>query len=235
MKRIYVIIPVYKSLNTIFNVLDKIDKKLVDKIILVDDNCPFKTSKFLKKKFKLNKKIEILVNKSNLGVGGACKKAFNRCLKLSKKSLIIKIDSDGQINPKYIFPIINKYKKNKFKFIKGNRFAKSNPTDKMPFIRFIGNKTLGFISSFATGQKIIDPTNGFFLIESDVLKEINFKKLSDDYFFESDLINKISLKGYKIGHFKMDTIYKNIESNLKIYKIILPFMINHLKFFIFKK
>ena len=49
MKRIYVIIPVYKSLNTIFNVLDKIDKKLVDKIILVDDNCPFKTSKFLKK------------------------------------------------------------------------------------------------------------------------------------------------------------------------------------------
>ena len=33
----------------------------------------------------------------------------------------------------------------------------------------------------------------------------------------------------------MDTIYKNIESNLKIYKIILPFMINHLKFFIFKK
>ena len=90
MKRIYVIIPVYKSLNTIFNVLDKIDKKLVDKIILVDDNCPFKTSKFLKKKFKLNKKIEILVNKSNLGVGGACKRAFNRCLKLSKKSLIIK-------------------------------------------------------------------------------------------------------------------------------------------------
>ena len=42
----------------------------IDKIIIIDDCCPQKTGEYAKKNFNL-KKIIIIRNRKNLGIGGA--------------------------------------------------------------------------------------------------------------------------------------------------------------------
>ena len=69
-KKTCVVIPCYKVRHRISKVLTNKYLSKIDKIILVDDKCPQNTGLFLKKKFKSNK-YKILINRKNLGVGGA--------------------------------------------------------------------------------------------------------------------------------------------------------------------
>ena len=57
MKRnICIVIPCYRVRHKILSVYNKIDFKLVDKVIIVDDCCPEKSGKFLQNKIKKNNK-----------------------------------------------------------------------------------------------------------------------------------------------------------------------------------
>ncbi len=109
-----VVIPCYKVDKYIFTVLKKIPFRQIFKVILVDDCCPNKTGKLLKKKIN-NKKIKIISLKKNLGVGGATKIGIKAAIKY-KPDTIIKIDGDGQHNPKYLIGFISLQKK-KTKFL----------------------------------------------------------------------------------------------------------------------
>ena len=70
----------------------------VDKIICVDDGCPEKTG--LKIKSLVNdERVIFKYHKSNRGVGAAMKTGIYAALEMSP-DIIIKIDSDGQMDPK---------------------------------------------------------------------------------------------------------------------------------------
>ena len=104
MYKVVVIIPCFKVKHRIVTLLKQIDFSEIYKIIIVDDNCPNKTGLLIKKKIK-NKKIDVFILKKNLGVGGATKYGIKKSLKY-KPDQIIKMDGDGQHDPKYLAKII---------------------------------------------------------------------------------------------------------------------------------
>ena len=53
--KICIVIPCYNVKEKIISVLKKIDYKMVDKVIIVDDCCPEKKWSICKKKFKKKK------------------------------------------------------------------------------------------------------------------------------------------------------------------------------------
>jgi dolichol-phosphate mannosyltransferase len=61
------------------------------------------------KKIK-NKKIIVMFNNKNLGVGGATIKGYRIAIKLNAK-MIIKMDGDDQMNPYYIPSLIKNIKR----------------------------------------------------------------------------------------------------------------------------
>ena len=106
MKRnICIVIPCYRVRHKILSVYNKIDFKVVDKVIIVDDCCPEKSGRFLKKILKKTIKLN-LFSKRNLGVGGATLKGFKKAYDDNYKT-IIKIDSDGQHETKFIKKFYN--------------------------------------------------------------------------------------------------------------------------------
>ena len=225
MFRTIIVIPCYKVDNHILKVLNKIPFKKIFKVILVDDNCPNNTGKFIKKKIK-NKKIKVIFLKKNLGVGGATKAGIRDAIK-HKADIIIKIDGDGQHNPKYLSGFINLQKKNPNSYIKG--FRKLN-YKKLPFSRYLGNIALTFILRFLTdNHNLKDVVNGFISIPKNIYTKINFKKISNDYFFEQDLIFQLTSKKFDIKQKKISTIYNNnIKSSLNEFGVILPFLLKYL-------
>ena len=229
MYKIIAVMPCYKS-SKIAPSLAKDVIKLVDKLICVDDCCPDFTGSEIRRSLK-SEKIDFIFHESNKGIGGAMKSGFIYALKFNPK-IIIKIDSDGQMDPflipKLIEPILN----GSSELVKGNRFTNPASIKRMPPIRIIGNIGLGFITKLSTGYwELFDPTNGFIALKGEVLKEISLEKIDNGYFFETDLLFRCSLSNILISEIAMEAVYANEKSSLNPLKEFFRFFFKHINIF----
>jgi len=230
-KYIAVIVPCYKvDPNTAIAVIKKIPI-FVDIIYVVDDSCPFNTGKKIESK-KI-KRVKVLFNKRNIGVGGSIIKVYKKLKK--KNGYLIKIDGDGQMNPKYIPLMLNRMINKKLDYLKGNRFKHIKILfQQMPLERIIGNYILSYLSMFSSGYKeIFDCTNGYTCINTKIIKDLPLKKIHKRFFFESDILFYLFKKNAKVQDFYMPAIYGDEKSNLNLIKIIPQFLyllfINYIK------
>ena len=227
---VFIVIPCYNVKNKIDKVISK-SLKYADKIIIVDDKCPEQTGYYVKHKIK-NKKILVIFNNKNLGVGGATMIGYRAATKLNAK-VIVKMDGDGQMNPYYIPNLVKNIIEGKADYCKGNRFFNKSIVIKMPFIRLVGNFLLSFISKFSTGYwNIFDFTNGYTAISSQALKKISFSKISKNFFFETDILYNLYLKNIKVIDINIPAIYNNSKSNLKISNVFFYFFKGNIKNFL---
>ena len=228
-KKICIVLPCFKVKNNILKVYKKLKKLKIDCMVFVDDNCPQHSVHFLKSKIKKNKNVKFIFLKKNLGVGGATLKgisfAYNQDF-----DIIIKFDSDNQHKISDLLKIINILLKNNVNFCKGYRSLSFNDSlkRKMPLIRIIGASALTYLSNITTGNfNTKDVTNGLFGFNRRVLKKVNFKKLKKNYFFEQDLIFRLSQHKIKIHQIKSEVIYKDEISSLNTLNSVIPFLFYH--------
>lgn len=233
-----IVIPCYKvgkSINAIVENL--VNLKLpynffIKYIVIVDDNCPDNSTKNIHHKLLKNPKVITLMHKINLGVGGAVKTGYNFLLK-KNVNFIIKIDGDGQMDTKHIKSFVNHAISGNYSYVKGNRFYNYETIKTMPLTRLLGNAILSFLNKISSGYwDIFDPTNGYTLIKKNALEKLDIDKINNRYFFESDMLFRLSLIRARVSDFPIQAIYGSEESNLKVYKIIGPFLYLHFKNFI---
>jgi dolichol-phosphate mannosyltransferase len=227
---ITVVIPAFKVAEQIISVIQAIDKS-VTQIIVIDDMCPQKSGEIVNQKIKDNR-VKVLFNQKNLGVGGSMLRGYSEALK-TKAAYIVKLDGDGQMDPRLIPKFIHELEKNNGDYAKGNRFADSESLNTMPKVRIVGNLVLSFLAKFSTGYwNIFDPNNGFTVIKSDILAQLPLHKISPRYFFESDMLFRLNLIGAHVVDVPMTAIYGTEKSNLKVTKTIFEFPIMHFRNFL---
>ena len=226
-KSICIVVPVYNVGNKIVDFISSIPD-YVDKIIVIDDKCPLKSGLILKKNIPENKKLNILFNENNLGVGGTVKRGYNEALK-SNEDIIIKIDGDGQMDPDQI-PILTKSIINGYDYSKGNRFLNNTYIKNYPLERFYGNKFLSLFSKLSTGYwDIFDPINGFTAIKREKLNNINLDDIDNGYFFETDMLFNLYLLKSKIKDVPVKIKYfKNHRQNLSVFRESFNFFFKNL-------
>lgn len=225
-----VVIPCYEVRDHILEVLKKIGKE-VDRIIVVDDACPESTGQLVVDKCD-DRRVTVLFNDHNIGVGGATVRGIRKALAESHK-IIVKIDGDGQMDPSLIPSFINPLLDAEADSTKGNRFYKPEFLTTMPKLRLVGNSCLSFISKLSSGYwSLMDPTNGFFAIHAEVAGEIDWDKLSTRYFFESDLLYHLALSKAVVKNIPMHATYGTENSSLSISKAMLEFPFLHLNRFV---
>jgi len=225
--KITVVIPAYKVAAHIVEVVRAIGKQ-ISEIIIVDDKCPQNSGLLVMKKCK-DKRIKVLFNSENLGVGGSMLVGYKEALK-SHPTFVVKIDGDGQMAPNLIPIFIRELQETGADYAKGNRFSDPESLRLMPNIRILGNLVLSFFAKFSTGYwNIFDPNNGFTVIKGEMLKRIPLDKISDGYFFESDMLFRLNLIGAHVVDVPMTAIYGTEESNLKLTKTFLEFPAKHFK------
>ena len=235
-KKICVILPCYRVKHKIYTVYKKLIKKKIDCLIFVDDNCPDKSVSYLQSKIKKNKKVKYIFLKKNCGVGGATLKGFRSAYNQGFE-ILIKFDADNQHKTIDLIKIIKKLSQQNVNFCKGyrNLTFKDSFKRKMPLIRIIGARALTFISRVNTNNfKLKDVTNGLFGMRSVILKKVNFYNLKKDYFFEQDLIFKLSLRKIKIHQINSEVTYGNETSSLNALNTIFPFLVCHSQNFLEK-
>lgn len=216
-----VVIPCYRVRDHILKVLNGIGAE-VFRIYVIDDACPEHTGRFVESKTK-DKRVRVLYHETNQGVGGAVITGYRAAL-ADGADVVIKIDGDGQMNPELIKTIAKPVLEGKADYSKGNRFDSLENLFGMPKVRIFGNAVLSLWSKFSSGYwTVTDPTNGFTAIHKKALEAINLGKLRNSYFFESDMLFRLSIASCVVMDVPMASVYGEEKSNLKISKVLIEF------------
>lgn len=147
--------------------------------------------------------------------------------------IIVKIDSDGQMDPALIIDFVGPIVDGEADYTKGNRFFELEKVKSMPRIRLIGNAILSFMCKLSSGYwNLFDPTNGFTAIHADVARRLPFNSISKRYFFESDILFRLNTLRAVVIDIPMEAEYGDEISNLKISRIVGEFLVKHSKNFI---
>jgi glycosyltransferase involved in cell wall biosynthesis len=220
-----VVIPCFRVKSHILEVLFGIGKEIAG-IYVVDDACPEQTGEFVKSQVK-DKRVQVLFHQTNQGVGGAVITGYKQAL-LDGMDVIVKIDGDGQMNPELVSTIARPVLEGNADYSKGNRFDSLENLFGMPKIRIFGNAVLSLWSKVSSGYwTITDPTNGFTAIHRKALEAINLDKVRKSYFFESDMLFRLSIANCVVADVPMVAVYGDEKSNLKISKVLFEFPWRH--------
>lgn len=227
---IAVVIPAYKSRQFIGDVIAAIGPD-VKSIIVVDDACPDQTGQYVMDNCK-DDRITVLFHEKNQGVGGAMITGHRHALS-HEADIIVKIDSDGQMDPDdlpdIVAPIVNGYAD----YTKGNRFYDIEDVKGMPVARLIGNAGLSFLSKLSSGYwSIFDPTNGYTAIHQRALAALPLHKIANRFFFESDMLFRLNLIRAVVVDVPIKAKYGDEKSNLNIFKELGRFFVFHIRNFI---
>ena len=217
-----IVIPYYNAAHHVVKVVSGIPEYI--KYVIIVDDCSNEKLPIDAIYASINPKINLIILKTekNSGVGGATKLGFQKSLDLAVH-ITIKVDADNQMDLSYLPSLIKPLLKPSTDFTKGNRFRDLNALRKMPIVRRFGNLILSFLIKVATGYwHVFDPTNGYFAIKNSHLKNINFNKLSNRYYFETSLLAEIYFLKTKIKDISMPAIYNDEKSSMQLWKM--PFM-----------
>ncbi|AOU96447.1 glycosyl transferase [Achromobacter ruhlandii] len=171
----------------------------------------------------------VLRNEVNRGVGGAVMAGYRAAIDAGH-DILVKVDGDGQMDPRLIPDFIAPIVLGNADYTKGNRFFDLETLRAMPGKRLFGNAVLSFMTKFSSGYwDLFDPTNGYTAIHARVAEHLPFDKISERYFFETDILFRLNLIGAVVVDVPMDAHYADEVSNLKISKIVGEFSLKHIR------
>ena len=223
--KIAVVIPAYKSSGQIVSVVETVPQ-IVSEIFVIDDACPDGTGQKVAENVQ-DKRVQIHRNEANLGVGGATKIGIDLALRAGA-DIIVKLDSDGQMNPMDIPKLVDPLVNGEADYAKGNRFYSLDHIQEMPKIRILGNAALSLFSKFSSGYwSITDPTNGFLALTANTAKNIDLRKVKNRWFFESDLLFRLYIIRAVVIDVPIKARYGNEKSNLSVWRVLPEFFWRH--------
>ena len=193
--KLSIIIPAYNEINTIQDLINKVNDIRIEKqLIVVDDNSNDGTQKvILSNKYKIDK---IIFHENNKGKGAAIKSAQ----KFVNGKYVIIQDADLEYDPIDYYNLIEKIEKENCKVVYGSRVLK-NPDYKKAQnfshnLRIIGNIFLTKLSNFINNQNLTDAHTCYKLFESNLFKSIKLEQ--NDFAFCPEITTKISLLNIEI-------------------------------------
>lgn len=213
-QHIGVVIPCFRVSAHIREVIAGIGPE-VSRIYVVDDGCPENTGNLVEAEVH-DPRVRVLRHETNKGVGGAMVTGYREAL-ADGMDVVVKLDGDGQMDPglipRFVWPVLS----GDADYTKGNRFYHPEDVSTMPGLRLFGNSVLSAMSKFSTGYwNLLDPTNGYTAIHGRVLRELPLGKLSERYFFETDMLFRLNTIRAVVLDIPMAAVYGDEKSSLNV-------------------
>ena len=199
-EKVIVIIPTYNELENIQELIPDIlnrYKHLELDVLVVDDNSPDGTGKFVKKLSEKESRIKLITRAGKLGLGSAYIEGFKYALK-NNYDYIFEMDADYSHSPKEIKNFLKAIKK--YDLVLGSRYVKGVNVVNWPMKRLLLSYFANHYTRIITGLPVFDATGGFKCFRKKVLESIDLNKIkSNGYTFQIEMTFKAWKKGFSIG------------------------------------
>lgn len=228
--KVAVIIPSYKVTRHVLDVIDSIGSEC-GRIYVVDDGCPDGSGRHVQMHCR-DPRVRVIFHERNKGVGGAVITGYRAAIE-EGQDIVVKIDGDGQMDPALLPDFVLPIMQGQADYTKGNRFYDLERVFVMPKVRLLGNAVLSFMAKLSTGYwDLFDPTNGYTAIHVNILRRLPMQKISERYFFETDMLFRLNTLRAVVVDVPMAARYGDEVSNLSISSVVFDFMRKHLRNFV---
>lgn len=191
MKKITILIPVFNEVNTLSEILKKVEEAdfcgLEKEIILIDDYSTDGTRDLYK-----NYNYKVLYHEYNQGKGAALRTGF----KEASGDIIVIQDADLEYDPKDYKPLIELLLEGKADVCYGSRLSGGKPSRSFMFHHLLGNKFLSLLTNILYGSTLTDMETCYKAFKKDFIKDIEIK--SNRFDFEPEITAKVLKRGARL-------------------------------------
>ena len=220
-QKIAVVIPAYRAAAQVATVVRGVPD-WIGRIYVIDDACPENSGDAAKAAG--DGRVVVLRRQQNGGVGAAVKTGYRQAL-ADGFDIVVKMDADDQMDPAYLKALLKPIQAGRADYTKGNRFRDLKALRQMPRVRLLGNSVLTFLVKAASGYwQMMDPTNGYTAINREALERLELDRVSDGYFFESDMLIRLNIAGAVAEDVAIPARYGDEQSSLHIPSIMPVFV-----------
>lgn len=212
-KVVTVVMPAYNAEKTLEQTYQEVPFDIVDHVILVDDKSGDQT---VRKARELGIR-HIISHEINKGYGGNQKTCYDKALELGS-DIVVMLHPDYQYTPKLIHAMAYVIADDVYPVVFGSRIlGKGALRGGMPVYKYVSNRVLTFIQNVLMGNKLSEYHTGYRAFSGEVLRSIAYRKCSDNFVFDNQMIAQICDKGYEIAEVTCPTKYFPEASSIKLW------------------
>ena len=208
--------PAYNAASTLQQTIDDIPEGSLDEIILVDD-CSSDDTVEIARTLGLT----VITHEKNLGYGGNQKTCYQYALETGA-DYIVMIHPDYQYDSRVIPVAVEILRLGICDVVLGSRIRTRAEAIQggMPLYKYLANRILTIIENISLGQNLGDFHSGFRAYRREVLETIPYKRNSDDFVFDSQLLTQVVYFGFKLGDIPVPVRYFDEASSINFIRSV---------------
>jgi glycosyltransferase involved in cell wall biosynthesis len=187
---ISVIIPVFNERETIFEVVQRVQKQPFDKEIIIVDDCSADGTTEMLKQTDWPDNVHVFFHKKNMGKGAALRTGIPH----ASKAITIIQDADLEYNPDDFGVVLKPILDGVADVVYGSRFLGIHRSFMLH--HYIGNKLLTFMTNILYNNILTDMETGYKAFRTEIIQSVKIR--SNRFDFEPEITAKVLKKGYRI-------------------------------------
>lgn len=209
--KLSVVIPVYNEIETIQQILFKVQQVALDKEVIIVDDCSTDGSREFLKELSTSREtfhldqvgetiktenLKVVFQDKNQGKGAALNRGFD----LVGGDVVIVQDADLEYDPQEYHKLLQPIEDGFADVVYGSRFMGGSPHRILFFWHSIGNKLLTFFSNVFTNLNLTDMETCYKMIKVEIIRQIDIKE--NRFGIEPEITAKMAKLGarfYEVG------------------------------------
>lgn len=195
-----IIVPTYNERENIETLINSIKELNLDAdigMLIVDDNSPDGTGKYVAELSKTDETINVLHRPAKLGLGSAYIAGFKWALGRPDVKYVFEMDADFSHDPAALADFLKEIKE--VDLVLGSRYLDGITVVNWPLSRLFLSVGANIYTRIITGMPLKDATGGFKCFRREVLESLPLDDIkSDGYSFQIEVNFIVWKKGFRI-------------------------------------
>jgi glycosyltransferase involved in cell wall biosynthesis len=205
-KKIGIVVPAYNEETQIERTLRTMPD-WVDRIIVVDDASPDRTSAVVQGLASGDARILLIRHQSNRGVGGSISSGYVWCRE-NDIDIAVVMAGDGQMDPADLPVLLDPVVEDRTDYTKGNRLVTGEAWKRIPHARYLGNSALTFLTKIASGYwHVTDSQTGYTALNKRALHLLPLEDIYPRYGMPNDFLVTLNIYNMRVMDIPVNPIY----------------------------
>ena len=211
-EKVIIVLPAYNAAKTLEKTVRDVPPGVADEIILVDDKSRDPTVNIAR---KLG--LSVVAHPKNVGYGGNQKTCYTEALARGA-DVVVMLHPDYQYDPKVVPELVKPILEGGADAVFGSRMMKGGALEGgMPLWKHNANILLTALENVVLSMYLTEYHSGFRAYSRRALERIAFKKNSDGFVFDTEIIVQLHLHGFKIEEIPIKTRYFDEASTISFW------------------